>query len=898
MKKKRNQLGFTMAELLIVVAIITVLGGVGFVAVQNHQKNLAQTQVNTVAKEIFFAAQNHLIMAESQGYLSPDASISYGESEDAAKGIYYFVVNSSAAFTGSSVLDLMLPFGSIDETVRTRGNYVIRYQSNPARVLDVWYGRAENEDGGIKGRYTADPCGISISNLLSKEYNNQVIGHYGGDVALDSGVTLNAPYIEVVNAERLVVNIKTANVNLDANDKTILSGNDAVSVKLIITGETSDAMAAIPVLPDKNDARVVALTSGELYTNGFSHVVVLDDITTAYDSSARDGGRFANISADLANATKAQNTESGEGDGDKIAVSGTFIPGEDITVQAVAFSNSTLASITYSNEVTTNSLFAKVVAEKDEKMTGLSGYTDEKYKVAYISNIRHLENLARNISNVNTVSTDKIIFVGAKQTADLVWNGTADDNAFTAKIAAAKDSAANAVQVYVYQNSSQETTPAITCSQEGCFLPIKLDYALVYDGGILPGSTATVKDDTGKETTTTVEARYHSITGVKAQTTANDDPAGLFGTVGKENIAITIKNLELIDFDIKATGTGSAAGALAGKVTGASGANVKIENVLARNSTAAATATVTSSAVGAGGLIGEMTYCDVNKCAAALVVSGYTNAGGLVGASSGGSVLASYSGGHCIEKKVTDSLIGVGYDSAADKSNVTATAEDGDAYAGGLIGNAGGTHIESCYSTCSVKGKTAGGLIGIGNGVIKNNYAAGLVSGTNIGAFAGDLTGATGVTGCQYFEIINETVGATGASYLKPTPNKYAGDDETAAQADRLTGITRIDASVESYETFVGAPANWSAASAYLGKGTDAATDDWLDIYYSVGGASKYNLKGIPRMDGVSVTVEASVDTPADFVATHYGDWPAPEIFVINTPSNDSGAIDPTTPSP
>jgi hypothetical protein len=27
----------------------------------------------------------------------------------------------------------------------------------------------------------------------------------------------------------------------------------------------------------------------------------------------------------------------------------------------------------------------------------------------------------------------------------------------------------------------------------------------------------------------------------------------------------------------------------------------------------------------------------------------------------------------------------------------------------------------------------------------------------------------------------------------------------------------------------------------------------------------------------------AAVKTPADFVIEHYGDWPAPEIFVVNT---------------
>ena len=36
----------------------------------------------------------------------------------------------------------------------------------------------------------------------------------------------------------------------------------------------------------------------------------------------------------------------------------------------------------------------------------------------------------------------------------------------------------------------------------------------------------------------------------------------------------------------------------------------------------------------------------------------------------------------------------------------------------------------------------------------------------------------------------------------------------------------------------------------------------------------KYNLQGLSRLS-------TSLD-PKSIVATHYGDWPAPEIFIIN----------------
>ena len=68
-----------MAELLIVVAILVALFGVAFVAVQNHQRSMTQLEYDTIAKEIFIAAQNHLTTAESQGYLGQIADESgYG----------------------------------------------------------------------------------------------------------------------------------------------------------------------------------------------------------------------------------------------------------------------------------------------------------------------------------------------------------------------------------------------------------------------------------------------------------------------------------------------------------------------------------------------------------------------------------------------------------------------------------------------------------------------------------------------------------------------------------------------------------------------------------------------------------------------------------------------------
>ena len=77
--------------------------------------------------------------------------------------------------------------------------------------------------------------------------------------------------------------------------------------------------------------------------------------------------------------------------------------------------------------------------------------------------------------------------------------------------------------------------------------------------------------------------------------------------------------------------------------------------------------------------------------------------------------------------------------------------------------------------------------------------------------------------------------------------------------------FTEIDRNAYTYETFVGAPTGWKNAKPY---------DEALEKYYKVDGESKYNLQTVKQL-GADVSEE-------DLVATHYGDWPAPEIFVIN----------------
>ena len=342
-----------MMETIVVVALLCAVSLTAGIGVPQYRRSLHQLEMDGIARELFVAAQNHLTTAENQGYLG---RTDFGGDE--GDGVRYFIVDSEDdPDDRGSVLNLMLPFGAIDETVRNGGSYVIRYQPETAQVLDVFY--AERDDARFGHTFSADEYeslmgayrGDDRREARSRYGAEQaVIGYFGGVKVsdLESTTVLAPPSIRVVNAERLYV--------------TVYDTNAAVSgaqLKLIVTGVTSGVSREINV-------------KTALHNAGTEYTVILDDITEV-------GGHFCELFC------------SG-------ALTKNLIPGEDITVQAVAYSNTELTNIAYSVSVTTNSLFAKRDGD-----------------TVSISNFRHLENLSSSISGVDAS------VASAVQTGDLSW---------------------------------------------------------------------------------------------------------------------------------------------------------------------------------------------------------------------------------------------------------------------------------------------------------------------------------------------------------------------------------------------------------------------------------------------------------------------------------------------
>ena len=133
---------------------------------------------------------------------------------------------------------------------------------------------------------------------------------------------------------------------------------------------------------------------------------------------------------------------------------------------------------------------------------------------------------------------------------------------------------------------------------------------------------------------------------------------------------------------------------------------------------------------------------------------------------------------------------------------------------------------------------------------ITDSYCTGLVSGGK--AFVGSGSLGAGSTGNLYYMLVNEIPTTesgvlTAISYLEP------GDSSVLAIED-------------SYNDFVGGSSGWKTARPY---------DSVLINRYM----GKYNLRTVSGL-GASVS-----DTC--YVKTHYGDWPSPEQFFVNTPKTN-----------
>ena len=644
---KRNKRGFTLAEVMIVVAITMILSAFGFVAVINYLRSYSQLEMDGIAKEMFIAAQNHLSMAESQGLLE---EIDKGNSE--GNDVYYFIVGDNDSYPDSGyddVLDLILPFGSIDDTARLGGSYIIRYQYNASRsrILDVFY----SSESLRYGHTFTDSDYAEVMNIRSSEYrrnrryfgsDNSVIGYYGGEDAL-SNITskkLETPSVEVVNGDRLYVKI---NNSKNCIGNSLSENADGMNLKLLIKGKTSGASKVVYLIKDG----VVQDSNNSLSELEF----VLDDITVF-------GKHFEEQFPEL-------------------------LAGENISVEVVADNSKYLSNVVSGGEVDTNGLYGNL----------------DSSNTAIIKTIRHLENLGKSISNHEVFESE----VSAKLEADLDWNQ------------------------YVYNIKNENNVTDVNVLRYNNMFP--------FNGiNFIPVSNDVKTTFTGSKDGDSIGYSINNV--VINCTNVYDTTVGIsVGIFDSLTNGSRISNVRFIDCDIR-------------------GYDVRTENIgtvagYANNTTFDNIAVYATSYFNAdvyygrnaGGIVGNMNGGSIVRSSASVPVNATVNAGGLVGNMNAASISGSYSGGHTVNGKYSDTLF-----------NVT-----GNSTGGGLAGYSSYSSIINSFSTCSAVATYAGGLAGRADDMnrVDNNYATGSISALTAGTLFGSYTGTDSISDNTYLESTN-----------------------------------------------------------------------------------------------------------------------------------------------
>ena len=665
--------GFTLAELLVVVAILGILFGMTFVGVVTYRKNLRLMEMNETAKEIYIAAQNQLTYANVNGTLEDlqkDSLKQRGGSDN-----IYCLYNTQNTTNNDTWKQVLLPFGSVDESVRN-GSWIIEMNTDTWSIEGVFYsGSEDNIAHGSEVLDLAAGMQNSADDLLSKLHevvqkgdkakqknfsfgsqSSTIFGYYGKDQGTASIVDPVDPTKENTNWKAPVLSVTNGNtlwLNIDIPMTYDELSKSGARLLLKVGGMDSGKTVALTLSPETINASKTYVLDGQS-SEGSS----ISSKRFYIDKENQTGQAAYHILLDDITSNK-------EGNNHFAALFGELTPGENLKISATMTSTKMLAGAVYSNTIQTNSLFA-----------------DANEGTVQIANFRHLENLDSGISGFRAAAEKAVTPAAAKaeQTADLDWTSFTANCASSVDFSTAPESAGGVGSSFAITGTDGSAKGSNT------YVPVTPNAALTYAG------------------------LNHKISNVACSTKQS---AGLFGTVSKN---LTVQDLYLNNVTISSSETGSA-GSLIGSVTGET---TTVTNVLVTSDFDKLRANqavdkkdgkwlskVTSDG-SSGGLIGSIDGGEVTvaNTASTAVVQGAQYAGGLVGHVAAGAkagFLNSYVGGHTIVNKYGS--LAYDYDkNDPTKANISVTGQNG--YAGGFLGySENDVNVTACYSTASVASK-------------------------------------------------------------------------------------------------------------------------------------------------------------------------------------------------
>lgn len=255
MARVKHSEGFTVAELLTVVAILAVLAAVIGVSLFGYIRNFTLTKYDNAAKSLYLAAQNSIADLQASGEwdvhnkeftgtpdaqgnraITPTALRTDDDGKTTSDGYTYYYV--TAAFAQAHGI---LPQGVIDADVWNHA-YIIEYCYETGAVYGVFY--TEEPQSVLDAYYLRGVDGAEIRDREQRrKATNTLVGYYGGAAAdaLKYEV-LEPPTVAVANGHILVTdpNLKPAHRSWNTYQMlTIKGANETLVLRLSAMGTLS-----------------------------------------------------------------------------------------------------------------------------------------------------------------------------------------------------------------------------------------------------------------------------------------------------------------------------------------------------------------------------------------------------------------------------------------------------------------------------------------------------------------------------------------------------------------------------------------------------------------------------------------------------------------------------------
>ena len=242
--------GFTLSELLIVLALVAILAAVAIPSIIAVRKNLKMAQLDSYAQELSLAVQNTLTGMKADGTLESltDGSVPGIKSDGE---LYYLWDSSSAA-------EVLLPAGSL-EGRELDGHWLLRFNPATATVREAYYcERAFSYDEAVGLREDASAR------------RREEIGYYcGADAGAAVVKQLPPPEITVQNENVLSLEITVAREYAE-HTKLSVTVENAVDPEQAVIFEAGDFRLPKPSLIDGTTTLILdSLKEADQFRNIF-----------------------------------------------------------------------------------------------------------------------------------------------------------------------------------------------------------------------------------------------------------------------------------------------------------------------------------------------------------------------------------------------------------------------------------------------------------------------------------------------------------------------------------------------------------------------------------------------------------------------------------------------------